>query len=75
MKYFVFREKGQKCPLCKEDSYKIIYYGLPVRLCKNEQCNCMFGFWCIVMDFFPFNGVLFKYKESYIIALYRWLKG
>lgn len=65
----------KKCPICKKDSYKVIYYGLPVRFCENEECNCMFGFWCCITDFLPFNGVLFIYKDGYLTALQEWLLG
>ena len=68
-------ERFMKCPICKDNSYKVIYYGLPVHFCKNKECNCMFGFWFYITDFLPFNGFLFIYEGSYLIALYRWLKG
>lgn len=65
--------KTQQCPLCKSDSFKIIYYGFPVRFCKNTMCNCMFGFWCYVTDQFPFDGELFIYDGSYLAGLWDWL--
>ena len=65
-----------KCPLCKnEEIWKVIYYGFPVKFCSDDKCNCMFGFWTYLTDFFPFNGMLFVYKGNYWPALYRWLKG
>lgn len=64
----------RKCPLCQNNSFKVIYYGLPVYFCKNENCNCMFGFWHFVTDYLPFNGILFVYEGSYLIALCKWLR-
>jgi len=66
---------NKKCPLCKGDYDKVIYYGLPVKFCKNETCNCVFGFWTFITDHLPFNGVLFKYKTFYLYALFLWLIG
>ena len=63
----------KNCPLCKNGSFKIIYYGFPVRFCKNTMCNCMFGFWCYVTDQFPFDGELFVYDGPYLVGLWNWL--
>lgn len=54
---------------------KVIYYGFPTKFCCNTECNCMFGFWTYLTDWLPYNGVMFKYKGSYLKALWRWLKG
>lgn len=63
------------CPLCKSGPIKVIYYGLPVLLCENENCSCMFGFWSYVTDMFPFTGVMMGYEGSYWPALWHWLFG
>jgi len=63
-----------KCPLCKqEESYKIIYFGLPMFLCKNKECNCVWGFWSFITNFVGFNGWIFTYEDSYWKALWHWL--
>jgi hypothetical protein len=67
--------KRINCPLCNSDTMKVIYYGLPVKFCCKENCNCMFGFWTNVTNFLPFNGVLFTYEGSYLTALWHWLVG
>ena len=63
------------CPDCGDISHKVIYYGLPLRLCKNEECNRVWGFWSFIVDYAPFNGVMMVYKSSYIAALAYWLFG
>ena len=64
---------SKKCPWCKNDSYKVIYYFFPVRVCKNGKCNCMFGFWCFFTDFLPSSSYSYVYSGSYFIALYNLL--
>jgi len=64
-----------KCPLCKSNSIKVIYYGFPMRICENENCNCLFGVCFNIVEYFPFNGYLFTYEGSYLKALYRWIIG
>lgn len=63
------------CPLCGKEPYKIIYYGMPTYFCKNEDCNCLYGFWSFIYDRLPFNGMLYIYDDRYLKALYRWLFG
>jgi len=61
------------CPQCGSESFKVIYYGLPHLFCKDESCNCMFGFWANVTQYLPFNGWLMIYNGSYWKALFNWL--
>ncbi len=61
----------KKCPLCNSDYHKIIYYGLPAKFCKNKECNCLFGIWDWLLDFLPFNGMLFTYEGNYFFALWK----
>jgi hypothetical protein len=69
------------CPICHQESVKVIYYGLPVHFCPNynkeekEDCNCMWGFWMLLLQHLPYNGILFQYTGSYFIALLYWLFG
>lgn len=61
-----------KCPLCGGPSDKVLYAGLPMRLCRNEECRCGWGLgsW---LTFIFFNGYFFVYQGSYWKALWRWL--
>lgn len=61
------------CPTCKSTSVKVIYMGIPVRLCWDEDCATVFGFWAWLMDLIPFNGYFMKYDGSYPAALWHWL--
>ena len=64
---------NKQCPNCGQESMKVIYYGLPMKFCSDEECNTMFGFWSFICPLLPFNGWLFVYEGSYIYALYLWL--
>lgn len=63
------------CPICNCSATKAIYYGLPHYLCDNVDCSCLFGFWVIITQFLPFNGVFMLYEGSYIPALCSWFTG
>jgi len=63
------------CPICGKGHIKVIYFGLPVKLCEDEECSCMFGFWSHIAQYLPYNGWLMQYDGNYWIALYHWLKG
>lgn len=64
-----------KCPLCSGPSAKVIYYGMPCRLCHDERCSCLWSWWLFdwLVPYLPFNGVLVGYEGSYWRALWRWL--
>ena len=64
------REK--RCPLCGSKLMKIIYMGLPGRLCSNEQCNCMMGLANYAANLL-WNGYVMVYQGSYWAALWGWL--
>lgn len=61
------------CPLCDSEALKAIYAGIPVLLCSNRGCNCVWGFWSKAMNLFPFNGWFLIYTGSYFHALWHWL--
>ena len=63
----------RSCPQCGGKPFKIIYFGLPHLFCQNPECNCMYGFWANVTQYFPFNGWLMTYEGSYASALWWWL--
>jgi hypothetical protein len=68
-----------KCPRCGSQSVKVIYFGLPFRLCVNEECSCLFGRFDGILERlpedFPIDGRFMMYEGSYVKALYRWLRG
>ena len=54
---------------------KVIYMGIPVRLCSNEMCSTVFGPWAWLMNLVPFNGWFFLYNGPYLKALWQWFRG
>jgi len=61
------------CPLCGCKGTKVIHGGMPMKLCNNDDCNCVWGFWSWWLSVVPFTGWLFLYRGSYLKALYHWL--
>jgi hypothetical protein len=66
-----------KCPACGSEAMKVLYLGLPMKLCSNESCNCLFGFFSRVAVWIPISdGECFcflGYEGSYWKALWHWL--
>lgn len=67
--------RPSKCPLCGGPSWKVIYFGLPVLICADEECSCMFGFWSRIASWLPYNGWMMTYDGAYLPALWHWLTG
>lgn len=71
---------SRPCPACGSPTVKVIYFGLPGRLCTNETCCCLDGIASMappVATDTPF-GPMFAYLQydgSYWRALWRWLTG
>jgi hypothetical protein len=63
-----------KCKYCKLEMMKVIYMGLPMKLCMKENCNAVYGFWSFIL-FFHFNGCFLKYEGHYLKGLYHYLRG
>lgn len=73
----------KKCPLCEKDSgQKVIACGLPMILCVDESCNCLWGEpWATIyiVVFSPLEGMFsdefcfFAYEGSYLKALWHWM--
>lgn len=61
------------CPTCKARVDKIIYAGLPMKLCSDPDCSRIFGLWSFAADWIGFNGVMVCYEGSYGKALWHWL--
>ncbi len=59
--------------------FKVIYWGLPMMLCENEEEPCLDGFWLFLVEYLPApNGesfVFFKYEGSYLNGLYHYILG
>jgi len=62
----------KKCPECGCEADKVIYMGFPMKLCPNERCNTLWGFWSWIPCIW-FNGWFMKYKGCYFDALIAWL--
>ena len=68
--------KGNICPACGKNQLKVIYAGFPMKLCENNKCSTLTGFWSFIPTYIlPFNGWFYVYEGSYIKALWKWLKG
>lgn len=65
-------KKVSKCNLCKGSMKKVIYAGLPGRLCENEDCNLLTGPALWIAEVY-FNGMFFQYEGNYFSALWHWL--
>lgn len=62
----------QRCSNCESPLVKVIYAGLPGKLC--EHCGRLTGLATIPVTVF-FNGFFFIYDCNYFKALWMWLKG
>lgn len=63
---------NRACPLCGGVLSKVLYIGLPGKLC--DDCACLVGpaLWAAGV---AFNGCFAKYSGGYWGALWRWLCG
>jgi hypothetical protein len=71
----VIKKRPLKCPICTSEATKVIYYGIPVKLCNNIMCNCLFGIFAPLAYRFPFKGWFYSYEGSYTSALFAWIFG
>lgn len=65
------------CPLCGAPPDKLMYLGLPMKLCSDERCSCLWGFWSFVAVHCQLNdgGWMFVTYDRYWPALWAWLTG
>jgi hypothetical protein len=69
-----------RCPLCGADARRVLYCGAPMKLCRAEECSCVFGWWEWVLRAFPWNvdgaWAFVPYERGdYWRALWAWLTG
>lgn len=68
------------CAVCGSETDKVIYFGLPGRLCRRWTCGCHDGaaacapYVATETDDGPAFAYFF-YQGSYWLALWRWLIG
>lgn len=69
------------CPNCNSEMMKVIYFGLPGRLCENYGCSTLSGPVELIPNWLSQfaageDGFCFMtYEGSYWRALWQWLKG
>lgn len=77
-----FREswtmKNKVCPMCGSYAHRVIYLGLPMWICDDDECSTLWGFFSIVAVWFPIANpygyfAFLSYKCSYPRALWHWL--
>jgi hypothetical protein len=66
------------CPICDGETHKVIYMGLPGRLCFDGGCCCLTGLaaYAPPVASETWDGPMFAfmiYDGSYWVALFRWL--
>lgn len=72
------------CPACQSEAVKVIYFGLPMKLCSDPQCCCLFGALSWVATVLPIPSTneygepgwgFLAYEGGYLRALWHWLSG
>jgi hypothetical protein len=67
------RRPNCHCPRCGGAGLKVIYAGLPAKLCADDECSTMWGGMSWIISLLPFNGVLLAYEGGYLPALWHWI--
>lgn len=71
---------GKACPRCSRPMWKVIFVGLPGRLCQNFGCSVLTGpaefvpNWLAQLTAGPQGFGFMPYEGSYWRALWRWLR-
>lgn len=69
------------CEYCGSETTKVIYFGLPGRLCENAECSLLTGLaawvprWLSVACAGPDGFAFMAYEGGYWPALWYWLTG
>lgn len=70
------------CTQCQHAGRRVIYLGLPMNLCSDVRCSCLWGFWSDVAMWLPVASydahdepmwAFMPYDDWYPQALWRWL--
>ena len=71
-----------KCPVCGSEANKILLGVFPMKMCSNEECGCVWGFWSTVGPWLydhlgPKNGgwLFMTYIGGYWKALWHSIGG
>lgn len=69
---------ARKCFRCGGPGYKVLYKGLPLRMC--DCGNCVFAGWLKLRIFdrlwaIDHDGYFFRYEGWYLPALVRYLRA
>jgi hypothetical protein len=81
---FMNEDQEFSCPMCHHRSAsKVIAFGLPLKFCVNQNCNCLWGAWLFewiyVYLLTPIEASLtggfsfYLYKGPYWRAFWHWL--
>jgi hypothetical protein len=71
---FVDARRHSLCPLCGAQGFKVLYAGIPMRLCEDTECAAVWGGGAWLMAWLPFNGWFVRY-ERYWPALWALMRG
>lgn len=70
------------CPRCGKRQLRVIYFGLPMRICVDPECACLVGIWSwapVYLRVFSEDETgapcwaFTVYRGSYWRALWRWV--
>lgn len=72
------------CGVCGHEAAKVIYFGLPMRLCLDSECSGLTGMCARLAGWLPIASegedgepafAFMAYEGRYLPALWAWLKG
>lgn len=73
------------CPACNGIAHRVIFMAAPMKVCSDEQCGTLFGFWSFMAELFPVVSTdhhgepawaFMVYEGSgYLTALWHWIRG
>lgn len=68
-----------RCPDCGSAGWRVIYLGFPMKLCEDDACCTVWGFWSWLPFWFPVvsdTGFKFTAYEPghYWSSLRAWLR-
>jgi len=72
--------KTPTCPSCAGAAERVIFLGLPMKLCPAPDCSTLWGAWSWAAALFPISSdgtfAFMAYRDSgYLAALWHWLIG